>query len=571
MRLKLVLLVLLAALVAAPAVSAQAETRELMPGVMYTREVKSVRGREVVIHVVTAPRPGGLYELAPVLGGGTLTGRETVTSMQSRLAGSATVVGVNGDLYNVELGFPTGMVLQDGIMHGRPMKARSTLGIGADGSLLLDRVGFLGLLGIADMARQRLDQFNRPLPPSGIGLFTPSWGSQTPAQKGALEIVLSNVPGTAPNVDLGGQVVEVRRGGGGPIPPGGAVLQATGADAAGIEALAVPGTSVFFRLNLNPWWADARHAIGGGPALIRNGQIALPTSEQFSGSQLTGRHPRTAVGQLGDGRIVLVAVDGRSTASAGMSMGDLARELQSLGAVTAMALDGGGGTTLAFDARLLNVPSDGAERSVTNALMLRYYGAYAAPPDAKTVSPNGDGVAEEQRLLYKLVRPSTVDVRVVGPGGGILFQDTGVREPGTFPIVPDLAGRPEGRWRLVVRATDDLGRESVAEREFALNNTLGFLVLSKQTVKVTKRGGRLGVAFSLAHNATLAVTVENSKGRIVRTVFAGWRKKGAVELEWNGRSGRGKAVPKGRYTICVAATNRFGEVSLQAAFGVSRR
>jgi hypothetical protein len=564
------LLLFLVALVAATAPAAahgEAVARELMPGVTYTREVKSVRGRPVVVHVVTAPRPGGLYRLAPVLGGGTLTARERVSAMQERLSEQATVVGVNGDLSNIAQGYPSGILLRDGVLHARPTSGRSSLGIGLDGLLRLERVGFAGTWGIGDEVRKGLSQLNRPLDGPGVGLFTRSWGASTPKGSGLLDVVIGGFPAAVPNVDLAGQIVEVRPGGGTSIPQDGAVLQARGSRRAEVSS-AVAGMPFVVKLILKPWWEQVEDAIGGGPALVRNGRIVLPTKEQFTADQLRGRHPHTAVGQLADGRIVLVAVDGRSAQSAGMTMWDLARELRDRGVVTGMSLDGGGSTTLAFDGDVLNTPSDGSERSVTNALMVLYYGVYAPAPRAAVLSPNGDGVAEEQGLAYKLVRPSTVSVRLVGPGGKVLLKESGPREAGTYPFSPDPDGLAEGRWRWLVSAVDDQGNRSDAKREFSVNNTLGFLELSKGRIG---RGGRLAVSFELEHNARLAVTVENARGRLIRTIFAAWRKHGDVELSWNGRSGSGKLVSAGRYTIRVEADNRLGAVELAAGVTVARR
>ena len=409
------LLALLA--VVLPASASVAAARELMPGVTYRREVQSVRGQRVVVHVVTAPKPGGLYHLEPVLGDGSVTGAVRVSTMQRRLSASATAVGVNGDFGNFKQGYPSGIVLRDGVLNARPNSGRASLGIGADGLLRLARVGFFGGWGIGEALSDPLSQLNRPLERVGVGLFTPSWGARTPAARNALDVVLSGFPAATPNIQLGAQVVSLRPGGGTAIPTGGAVLQARGRSRQKV-ADAAAGMPFVAKLTLKPWWDQVADAIGGGPAIVRQGRVSLPTSEQFSSYQLLPRHPRTAVGQLANGRIVLVAVDGRRSRSAGMTMRDLARALVDLGVVTGMALDGGGSTTLAFDGHVLNTPSDGVERPVTNSLMVLYYGAYAAPPVASVVSPNGDGAAERQRLSYKLVEPSTVDVRLVGPAAG---------------------------------------------------------------------------------------------------------------------------------------------------------
>jgi len=571
MRRKVLLLAVLAVVALAPQASAEALTQELMPGVTYTRETRTVGGKRVVLHVVEAPQPGGLYRLVPVLGGGTLTGRETLTSMQQRLAAEATVVGVNGDYYNVDLGFPSGIVMRDGALHGRPNPSRASLGIGLDGILRLDRIEFSGSWAIGTGEGGVLAHVNRPLAGAGTVLFTPVWGAETPRRRNAVDVVLAGLPATAPGVDLAAQVVEVRRGGRTPIPAGGAVLQALGAPGRDLQALAQPGSPVVVRLTLEPSWDGIADAIGGGPALIRDGRVVFPTEEQFSSAQLRPRHPRTAVGQLANGRVVLVAVDGRSSTSAGIGLKALAFELLRLGAVTAMAFDGGGGTTMAFDARLLNRPSDGSERAVSNALMLLYEGAYVPAPAHAVVSPNGDGVAETQSLSFKLVQPSQVTVRLLGPGGDPVVREQGPREAGSYPLDLPPAELREGRWRLVVTAVDELGRKSTSERAFRVDNTLGFLELSKERVKLGRRGGRLGISFSTAHRARLVVTVEDRLGRVVRTLLSRRRQaKGPYELLWNGRNDRGRVVGNGAYTVRVLARGPFGPVELTRPVAVRR-
>ena len=48
---------------------------------------------------------------------------------------------------------------------------------------------------------------------------------------------------------------------------------------------------------------------------------------------------------------------------------------------------------MAFEGTVLNLPSDGAERPIGNALAFHYTGAYLAEAPA-VVSPDGDGVDE---------------------------------------------------------------------------------------------------------------------------------------------------------------------------------
>jgi hypothetical protein len=570
-RTKALLIAALVAFVCAP--SALPQATQLMPGVSYAREVKVISGRQVVVHVVTAPKPGGLYELAPVLSNETIVGRETVSAMEKRLSKKATVVGVNGDLFNSEIGYPSGIFMRGGVLQGHPSPDRSSLGIGLDGILRVAWIGFTGTWAVGESRREELTQLNRPLDGPGVGLFSPAWGNETPRLRRAVDVVLTGFPQAAPSTDLTAQILRVRQGGGTPIPRDGAVLQGVGRGARQLRELAVPGLPGVVRVILRPWWENVADAIGGGPALVRNGRIALPTAEAFTSYVLLPRHPRTAVGQLRDGRIVFVAVDGRQTWTAGVSMRDLARVLVDLGVVTGMAFDGGGGTTLAFDGRILNTPSDGSERTTSTALMMLYYGAYAREPRFAVVSPNGDGFAEEQRLAYKIVRPSMVTARLLGPNGAVVSQEEGQKGPGTYPLVPARGALGEGSWRFVVSAVDADGATSEAERRFSVNNTLGFLELSRKRLKATaRRAGTVAISFRVARSARVRVTVEDRFGRVLRTLQDRiGQQPGAVSLSWNGRTGSGRVVASGSYVIHVFARNAVGAVDLTDSVLVQRR
>lgn len=113
--------------------------------------------------------------------------------------------------------------------------------------------------------------------------------------------------------------------------------------------------------------AGMEDAVGGRPQLLADGELTYDYSDPSHCAEL---HPRTAMGMSRDGQTVwLVVVDGRSTASEGMTCEQLAELMQELGAWTALNLDGGGSSTLWFDSLgVVNEPSDGSERVVSNHL-----------------------------------------------------------------------------------------------------------------------------------------------------------------------------------------------------------
>jgi exopolysaccharide biosynthesis protein len=65
--------------------------------------------------------------------------------------------------------------------------------------------------------------------------------------------------------------------------------------------------------------------------------------------------------------------DGRDTGySAGVTMTELAEIMQGLGATTAYNLDGGGSATMVFGGDVVNSPSEGNERGVSDILYIGY-------------------------------------------------------------------------------------------------------------------------------------------------------------------------------------------------------
>ena len=258
----------LAAVLAAPALGAP---RVLWPGVTYELGVQFTPRGPVAIHVLRGPRPGGLTTLEPVLSNETIVGRETLTSMQRRLASQATSAGVNGDYFTFATGRPSGVLIRNGGLVTPPNAARSSAAVTTDGRLDVRRASFLGSwrgLGGTRIVRG----LNAPPTADGSALYTDAYGPATPALPGSVAVVLFPFPTATPDVDLVAPVTEVRVDGGAvPIPVGGAVLVASGQSAAALTAEAPAGVTMTVRLSLRPTWPDVLSAFGGGPQLVRDG------------------------------------------------------------------------------------------------------------------------------------------------------------------------------------------------------------------------------------------------------------------------------------------------------------
>jgi hypothetical protein len=335
------------------------------------------------------------------------------------------------------------------------------------------------------------------------------------------------------------------------------------------------GRTVRIRLILRPAWSSVVNAIGGGPVLVRSGKPVFRANEDFTPDQLLPRTARTAVGQLADGRFLLVTVDGSQPGySAGATNFELALLMVKLGAVTAAALDAGGSSTMAFDGQLLSRPL-GPERPISDALLVSYGGVYVPQPLEPVLSPNGDGIAEKQRLAYKAVRPSIVTASLLGPDGVPRFSFSGAVSPGTYPLdwpgkKPDGTPEAEGRWRWVVSSTDDAGQVSSAERSFQLNRTLGFATPVTPAVAMPRAAPRAVATFKLTRVATVTTRIETTSGALLRTLPRQRAAVGDLEVSWDGKTDGGAVVYSGRYVAEVTATNEFGAVTLGATFTARR-
>ncbi len=111
---------------------------------------------------------------------------------------------------------------------------------------------------------------------------------------------------------------------------------------------------------------NVKEAISFGPPLIVNGK---PTINKGDGGW--GISPRTVIGQREDGAVLFLVIDGRSLKSIGATLKEAQDIMLKNGAVNAANLDGGSSTTMFYDGKVINTPSDAlGERSVPSVFMV---------------------------------------------------------------------------------------------------------------------------------------------------------------------------------------------------------
>lgn len=112
-----------------------------------------------------------------------------------------------------------------------------------------------------------------------------------------------------------------------------------------------------------------------GPALVENGVVTVQESDPDDLETIAGRNPRTAIGMIEPLHYVFVVVDGRNRESAGYTFYELANVMLDYGCIEAYNLDGGGSSTLYFNGKVINTPTDGitvGEREVSDIVYIGY-------------------------------------------------------------------------------------------------------------------------------------------------------------------------------------------------------
>lgn len=297
------------------------------------------------------PRDGWRVSVEP--GGASVLQRERTSRMAAR---KKAVLAVNGGFFAYD-GAAVGTVLVNGQWRRLPWNGRTTVGFDKAGRARIDSMRTDARVVFGDDTAVIIRDLNG-WPDSGrVTALTQDFAKFYKLSPGEMALVVEN-----------GVVTSKPGGGGVNVPANGFVLVASGSARPPLQRVA-RGTRA--QLSIKPiGWPAITTALGGGPRLVKDGQIYV-TSEGFRSDVLNGAGPRTAFGIDKAGRYIILVADGRQGYySTGLTLQELAATMQKLGAVDALNFDGGGSTALVVKGKVINRPSDGFERRVANALLV---------------------------------------------------------------------------------------------------------------------------------------------------------------------------------------------------------
>jgi len=326
---------------------------KVVDGVTYYRDRPKTGAGCTDAHILRIEPFSRLTRVFPVLAHEGIAQKETLSSMAKRYNA---IAGING-AYFTPRGDPIGTLIIDRRLISSPLYRRSVFGVSEDDTLIFGNPDFSGTLRAGDMSIG-IDAVNQPRRGDQLVVYTPEYSRSTLTPERGIEIVLvkGKIVGIHANDAL--------------IPPDGVVVSAGGEKAELLKSLKL-GQTVSLDYSIDKPWDTIRHAVCGGPRLVSDGRRDINgREEKFDNSIINGRHPRTAVALTFDGDLLMIVVDGRSKRNSGMKLDELADYLRVLGVRHAINLDGGGSSSMIVKGRIVNSPSDGSERRISNGILI---------------------------------------------------------------------------------------------------------------------------------------------------------------------------------------------------------
>ena len=376
---------------------------EVAPGISYQEQiaVNPIRGLEHAYEIEANIVDG---DITPYVYTGSITSVYKLSSMISSITaeGYNVIAGVNGDFFSTNDNTTLGLNIHNGYIYSSGSNESTALAFKSDGSAFLAGYKFTIPMSVdhtnyIENDTGQVDEGGNPIyetvekkedlninisfinesmgSGNSIHYFNNRYGAATKTKMDCVEVVV-NTNGTADpsfNGTITGTIASVNTNVcSTAIGSNQFVLSVamTSEKAALLSKLNVRESVSVSVVNDMPdyQWESVKEAIGAHDVIAQNG-VRVTSS--------TSSAPRTCIGIKEDGNIMMYAVDGRqSTYSNGLSMTDVADYMLSRGCVDVINFDGGGSTTFAVrmpgdtKAGVVNSPSDGSQRSVSNGLFL---------------------------------------------------------------------------------------------------------------------------------------------------------------------------------------------------------
>lgn len=342
--------------------------RTLVPGAVHRFEARSEG--PLTINLVTIDMTRTDFVLETVGGRGGLAGLEPLSEMVARRTNDERqpVAAINADFFEwrgepINLFVESDMIWRHPYGWNDPQNTRALYAFDEDGNHFIGNPEFAAVLASGNGEETiALDGINFAAEEGTATAYTWPAGELIPAAPEGAERVVVTLDGSrwVPNEPAPGTVTVIGENPPIPLSPNTVLVHLSG----DFPAWLYEGATVQLDARLEGLPGPVVGAVGGGPTLVRDGEVVARQNEPI--------HPRTALGIKDDGTtLVFATVDGRQPGrSVGIGLRDLGHLMLEAGCIEALNLDGGGSTTMVLGTEISNFVSGERARTVSNALLL---------------------------------------------------------------------------------------------------------------------------------------------------------------------------------------------------------
>ena len=280
---------------------------------------------------------------------------------------SDAIAGINGTFFAPN-GKPLGALVIHNELVSYPLYERTAFFLDEKNQPYIDNLSISSNFTLNNEVNFKITGINQQRNKNDIIMYTPIWGKKTGTKNNSLELTI--VDQRVASISLGDAE----------IPENAYVLSIAGPELEVLSGLVKIGDRINTNISLIPYATSPQNIVqlvSGGPRLVKQGKSYVAKhQEKFRADISRGRAARTAIGITKNNQLLLVTVDGlnrknNSKQSIGASLEELADLMISIGAQEAMNLDGGSSTTMVIDGRVVNKPTSGFQRLVSNAIVVR--------------------------------------------------------------------------------------------------------------------------------------------------------------------------------------------------------
>jgi exopolysaccharide biosynthesis protein len=301
-------------------------------------------------------------------------GLERTSSMAARKTtpGHRVVGAINADFFDMANGQPINIQIAGGEIVRGP-QALSTIGFTDANRVVMDRIGLTGIVKNG-AAQSAITDVNQVRSTDFLILYNSFQGTTTGTNPWGTEVLVRPLTAWMVNDTVVCVVDSIASGVGNmTIPKGAAVLSGHGTSDAFLKASMHKNDTVKIFMKVLPGPARIKEMLGGYPRIIKNGAdyVDQGYTEEGGPDHTYQRHNRTAIGLSADSsKLFFVTIDGRTTASLGMTLKEVSAFMLAIGVYQGINFDGGGSTTMVINNKIVNNPTDGSgERLVANAML----------------------------------------------------------------------------------------------------------------------------------------------------------------------------------------------------------